>query len=60
MAFYLTYRPKRIKDLDLAQVRESLTEILGAKEIPHAFLFSGPKGTGKTSSARILAKAVNC
>lgn len=60
MAYYLTYRPKRIKDLDLAQVRESLTEILGAKEIPHAFLFSGPKGTGKTSSARILAKAVNC
>ena len=60
MAFYLTYRPKRIKDLDLAQVRESLTEILGAKEIPHAFLFSGPKGTGKTSGARILAKAVNC
>ena len=60
MAFYLTYRPKRIKDLDLAQVREGLTEILGAKEIPHAFLFSGPKGTGKTSGARILAKAVNC
>lgn len=60
MAYYLTYRPKRIKDLDLAQVRESLTEILGAKEIPHAFLFSGPKGTGKTSGARILAKAVNC
>lgn len=60
MAYYLTYRPKKIKDLDLVQVRESLTEILGAKEIPHAFLFSGPKGTGKTSSARILAKAVNC
>lgn len=60
MAYYLTYRPRRIKDLDLVQVRESLTEILGAKEIPHAFLFSGPKGTGKTSGARILAKAVNC
>ena len=60
MAYYLTYRPKRIKDLDLVQVRESLTEILAGKEIPHAFLFSGPKGTGKTSAARILAKAVNC
>lgn len=60
MAFYLTYRPKKIKDLDLTQARESLREILRAKEIPHAFLFSGPKGTGKTSSARILAKAVNC
>lgn len=60
MTYYLTYRPKRIKELDLVQARESLTEILGAREIPHAFLFSGPKGTGKTSAARILAKAVNC
>jgi len=60
MAFYLKYRPQKISDLDLTIVRESLGEILSAKEIPHAFLFIGPKGTGKTSSARILAKAVNC
>jgi len=60
MAFYLKYRPQKISELDLTVVRQSLEEILSAKEIPHAFLFIGPKGTGKTSSARILAKAVNC
>jgi len=60
MAFYLKYRPQKIADLDLAKVRDSLGKILSAKEIPHAFLFVGPKGTGKTSSARIVAKAINC
>ncbi|MEK7622326.1 MAG: DNA polymerase III subunit gamma/tau [Patescibacteria group bacterium] len=60
MTFYLKYRPQTIEELDLASARQSLGEILTAKEIPHAFLFTGPKGTGKTSSARILAKAVNC
>jgi DNA polymerase III subunit gamma/tau len=60
MALYLKYRPQKINDLDLEKVRDSLVEILGSKEIPHAFLFCGPKGTGKTSSARILAKSVNC
>ena len=60
MAFYLKYRPQVISELDLEAVRKSLSELLGAKEVPHAFLFVGPKGTGKTSSARIVAKAVNC
>jgi len=60
MALYLKYRPQKIDQLDLETVRDGLTEILGAKEIPHAFLFSGPKGTGKTSAARILSKVVNC
>lgn len=60
MTYYLKYRPQTIKELDLASARQSLGEILTAKEVAHAFLFTGPKGTGKTSSARILAKAVNC
>lgn len=60
MTFYLKYRPQKIEDLDIKSVRESLAKIVKSGKIPHAFLFSGPKGTGKTSAARILAKIVNC
>ena len=60
MALYLKYRPQKIAELDLTKTRESLKEILSSESVPHAFLFVGPKGTGKTSSARILAKSVNC
>jgi len=60
MTLYLKYRPQRIEDLDLAEVREILKSMLAKKELPHAWLFTGPWGTGKTSAARILAKAVNC
>ena len=44
----------------MTDVRESLQKILKSKKVPHAFLFSGPKGTGKTSAARIVAKTINC
>ncbi len=60
MVFYRKYRPQTISELDLASVREKLTAILSSKNLPHAFLFTGGKGLGKTSSARILAKAINC
>jgi DNA polymerase III gamma/tau subunit len=63
MAFYLKYRPQTIGELDIAPVREGLYGMLRSKEtgrLPHALLFAGPRGTGKTSSARILAKAINC
>ncbi len=63
MVFYLKYRPKKISDLDSSELVEKLTSILKGKlpdKIPHAFLFTGPKGLGKTSTARILAKAINC
>lgn len=59
MVFYRKYRPQKIDDLDSVEVRETLTSIL-KKEPSHAFLFTGPKGLGKTSSARIIAKVVNC
>lgn len=60
MVFYLKYRPQTISELDLTQVREKLFNLLKSKSFPHAFLFTGPKGLGKTSTARILAKAINC
>ncbi|MGD0523230.1 MAG: DNA polymerase III subunit gamma/tau, partial [Candidatus Microgenomates bacterium] len=60
MTFYLKYRPQKISDLDLPEVKELLGKIVKSGQIPHAFLFAGPKGTGKTSAARIIAKIVNC
>ena len=58
--YYLKYRPQTLEELNIKEVRESLSKIVKSGKIPHAFLFSGPKGTGKTSAARILAKVVNC
>lgn len=60
MSYYLKYRPQTIGDLDLTQARETLQGILRSGEFAHAYLFAGPKGTGKTSSARIVAKLLNC
>lgn len=60
MTFYLKYRPQRVEELDLTAVRDQLKKIIASADKPHAFLFCGPKGAGKTSTARILAKALNC
>lgn len=60
MTLYLKYRPRNLDELDLPEVGESLKKIVKSGKIPHAFLFAGPKGTGKTSAARILAKIINC
>jgi len=60
MNLYLKYRPKTIDELDLTSVRESLMRILKSSKIGHAYLFTGPRGAGKTSAARILARVVNC
>lgn len=58
--FYLKYRPHTIDELDNSQIRTRITNVLKSKQIPHAMLFLGPKGMGKTSTARIVAKAINC
>jgi DNA polymerase-3 subunit gamma/tau len=60
MTLYLKYRSKNLDELDLPEVSQSLKKIAKSGKIPHAFLFSGPKGTGKTSAARILSKIINC
>lgn len=58
--FHLKYRPQRFVDLDSVAVSKTLKKIIGGKEVPQSFLFAGPKGAGKTSAARIVARAVNC
>lgn len=60
MVFYRLYRPQKISELDNESVRENLTTIFSKKDSAHAFLFTGPKGLGKTSAARIVAKVINC
>lgn len=58
--FYLKYRPQKIAELDLVDIRQGLEKVLKSGKVPHAFLFAGHRGTGKTSAARIVAKAINC
>ncbi|MFH2019663.1 MAG: DNA polymerase III subunit gamma/tau [bacterium] len=60
MNLYLKYRPKTIDELDLASVREVFEEMVKGNKISHAYLFTGPRGSGKTSGARVLARIVNC
>ena len=58
--YYLKYRPKNILEIDNTQVKEKVLQLLKSNTIPHAILLAGPKGIGKTSVARIIAKSINC
>lgn len=60
MSYYQKYRPEKISELDLTLVRKELAKILGGDKINHSYFFVGPRGSGKTSAARILARVVNC
>ncbi|EID12172.1 DNA polymerase III subunits gamma and tau [Mycobacterium xenopi RIVM700367] len=61
MALYRKYRPATFAEVvGQEHVTEPLSTALGAGRIHHAYLFSGPRGCGKTSCARILARSLNC
>jgi len=60
-ALYRTYRPKDFNEVaGQRHITQTLKNALANDKVAHAYLFSGPRGTGKTSIAKILAKAVNC
>lgn len=56
---YHTYRPLTVDQIDNVKVRDVIKNYLLAKSFPHAWLFTGHKGMGKTSVARILARELN-
>ena len=61
MALYRKYRPQTFTDVvGQHQVSDTLMRAIREDKVAHAYLFAGPRGTGKTSMAKIFARAVNC
>ncbi|MDQ6716372.1 MAG: DNA polymerase III subunit gamma and tau, partial [Actinomycetota bacterium] len=61
IALYRRYRPETFRDvIGQEHVTEPLMQALRTGRVSHAYLFSGPRGCGKTTSARILARCLNC
>ena len=61
MALYRKWRPKTFSEVvGQKQVSETLARAIKENKVAHAYLFSGPRGTGKTSMAKIFARSINC
>jgi len=61
LVLYRKYRPQKFSEIiGQAHVVKTLSNAISSGRISHAYLFAGPRGLGKTSIARLLAKAVNC
>ena len=61
LSWYRKYRPQTFEDVvGQPHIEQTLRNAVGDGSVSHAYLFTGPRGTGKTTTARILAKALNC